>query len=144
MKLGTGYWFGRTAKVPSERLSAQVLLSEGFEDLDPSHPLGGQDGGRDAIGRKDGKRWIMGVYFPRGQQDFRTIKDKFLQDLKGVLANRVDGMVFVTNQGLRLAERKELREAAALKDLELYHLGRITAVLDKPEMTSVRTPIPFH
>ena len=33
---------------PSERLSAQLLLSQGFTDLDPSHPLGGKDGGKDA------------------------------------------------------------------------------------------------
>jgi hypothetical protein len=31
----------------SERLAAQILLHEGFVDLDPSHPLGGRDGGKD-------------------------------------------------------------------------------------------------
>ena len=33
---------------PSERLAGLVLLSERFTDLDPSHPLGGRDGGKDA------------------------------------------------------------------------------------------------
>ena len=52
----------------SERLAAQLLLSEGFTDLDPSHPLGGPDGKKDAICRKDCEKWIMAVYFARGQQ----------------------------------------------------------------------------
>lgn len=30
---------------PSERLAAQILHHEGFEAIDPSHPLGGKDGG---------------------------------------------------------------------------------------------------
>ena len=34
---------------PSERLAAQILLNEGYTGLDPSYPLGGQDGGKDAI-----------------------------------------------------------------------------------------------
>jgi hypothetical protein len=41
---------------PSERLAAQILLNEGFTAFDPSHPLGGKDGGKDAICMKDGMR----------------------------------------------------------------------------------------
>jgi hypothetical protein len=52
-------------QAPSERLAAQILLSDGFVGLDPSHPLGGKDGTKDAIAHKDGKRWLMAVYFPR-------------------------------------------------------------------------------
>ena len=29
---------------PSERLAAQILINEGFTDVDQSHPLGGRDG----------------------------------------------------------------------------------------------------
>ena len=29
----------------SERLAALILEQEGFRDIDPSHPLGGKDGG---------------------------------------------------------------------------------------------------
>ncbi len=35
-------------QTPSERLAAQILIHEGLIDLDPSHPLGGKDGGKDA------------------------------------------------------------------------------------------------
>lgn len=52
----------------SERLAAQILLEEGYESLDPSHPLGGPDGAKDAVCVKSGKKFIMAVYFPRGQQ----------------------------------------------------------------------------
>ena len=51
-------------QTPSERLAAQILLHEGFSDFDPSHPLGGKDGGKDAIATKEGMRFAMAVYFP--------------------------------------------------------------------------------
>lgn len=44
------------AQAPSERLAAQILVDAGYTDIDPSHPLGGKDGGKDAICNRDGKR----------------------------------------------------------------------------------------
>src|SRR5262245_5560410 len=79
---------------PSERLAAQILLSEGYRNLDPSHPLGGPDGGKDAICEKDGRRWVMAVYFPRGQKSSREIEEKFISDLEGTRTNDVDAMAF--------------------------------------------------
>ncbi|WP_032405577.1 hypothetical protein [Rhodococcoides fascians] len=70
-------------QTPSERLAAQVVHAEGYEGIDPSHPLGGKDGGKDAVATKDGKSWVMGVYFPRGQQSLGTIKKKITDDLVG-------------------------------------------------------------
>jgi hypothetical protein len=35
--------------------------------MDPSHPLGGQDGLKDLICNKEGKKYIVAVYFPRGK-----------------------------------------------------------------------------
>jgi hypothetical protein len=58
----------------SERLAAQILHAEGYADIDPSHPLGGRDGGKDALAIRSGKKWVMAVYFPRGQQAFEDIK----------------------------------------------------------------------
>jgi hypothetical protein len=123
---------------PSERLAAQILLDDGYQSLDPSHPLGGKDGGKDAICIKIGQRWLMAAYFPRGQQDFTIIKAKFVADLAGVARNAAIGIAFVTNQELRLAERDELRVAAAAAQIDLFHLERITAVLDKPSMAGIR------
>jgi hypothetical protein len=132
---------------PSERLAAQILLSEGFTDLDPSHPLGGKDGGKDAICKKDGKRWVMAVYFPRGQKSFSDIKAKFDSDFIGVEKHNAQGFAFVTNQELRLSERKELSDLTKTCEVEIYHLEQLTAILDKPDMGTVRKQflgIDFH
>jgi hypothetical protein len=56
-------------QAPSERLAVQILLFNGYEDVDPSHPLGGQDGGQDILCANDGLRCLAAVYFPRGQQN---------------------------------------------------------------------------
>ncbi|WP_019498588.1 hypothetical protein [Pseudanabaena sp. PCC 6802] len=122
----------------SERLSAQVLLADGFSDLDPSHPLGGKDGGKDAMCSKDGQLWVMGVYFPSGQQSFACIKKKFLSDAKGARKNSAEGFVFVTNQELMLAERRDLANSATDIRTEIYHLERMTTILDTPAFASIR------
>jgi hypothetical protein len=54
----------------SERLAAQILISEGFQWLDPSHPLGGPDGGKDAICSYDENEWVMAVYFANRKKRF--------------------------------------------------------------------------
>lgn len=125
-------------QTPSERLAAQILIHEDFKDLDPSHPLGGQDGGKDGSATKGGRRFAMGVYFPRGQQTFKSIKDKFENDVTGAKSSAVEGIAFVTNQELRLSEREEMRALAKPISAEIYHLERITAILDSPQMSAVR------
>lgn len=122
----------------SERLAAQVLAEDGFSRLDPSHPLGGKDGGADALCERDGRVWVMAVYFPRGQQEFRTIRDKFQTDASAAKSPGRDGIVFVTNQELRLAERRELAELVYPFAAEIFHLERVTLVLDKPAMAGIR------
>ncbi|WP_437898628.1 hypothetical protein [Sorangium sp. So ce124] len=123
---------------PSERLAAQMLLADGFSNLDPSHPLGGKDGGKDALCIRAGQLWAMAVYFPRGQQSFAEIRKKFAFDLVGARANGVDGLAFVTNQELSLSERKQLNASAAPTAVELYHLERITTLLDSVPMAATR------
>lgn len=88
--------------------------------------------------RKDDQRWLMAVYFPRGQKTFSDIKRKLLDDLSGVASNDADALAFVTNQELTLGQREDLKKAAKPVPVELYHLERITTVLDKPEMAGVR------
>lgn len=129
-----------TGQAPSERLTAQVLAHSGYEGIDPSHPLGGRDGGRDGICTKDGKTWSYAVYFPRDQQSFGTIEDKFDGDLGKAAAHTPHGLAFVTNQEMRLAERRELTERAETRGLalDLFHLERVAVVLDDPRMASVR------
>lgn len=125
-------------QAPSERMAAQILIDAGYDGLDPSHPLGGKDGGKDAVCSKQGKKWIMAAYFPRGQKDFAEIRAKFEGDLAGVTKNSAIGIAFVTNQEIRLSEREELRGLANNVEFDLFHLERITVALDAPPMASVR------
>jgi hypothetical protein len=128
-------------QAPSERLAAQILLFDGYEGLDPSHPLGGPDGGKDILCTKDGLHCLAAVYFPKGHQNFRETKKKFRGDLGKAEMQQppIDRFIFVTNQELRLAEREELAKLARDIDVELYHLERITAILDSPGMPAVRS-----
>jgi hypothetical protein len=125
-------------QAPSERLAAQILIHEGFSDLDPSYPLGGKDGGKDAIANKEGARFAMAVFFPRGKQTFNIVKTKFEGDLAGARRNSTEAIAFVTNQELTLGEREELKKLAAPTVVELYHLERIATILDTPGMARIR------
>jgi hypothetical protein len=121
----------------SERLAAQILLHDGFEQLDPSHPLGGPDGGRDAICVRNGTPHWVAVYFPRGEARFADVERKFESDLDSARQGGATDFVFVTNQELRLAERQRLLEKWP-DHIVLYHLERVTAILDDPGMYGVR------
>ncbi|WP_321817030.1 MULTISPECIES: hypothetical protein [unclassified Paraburkholderia] len=125
-------------QAPSERLSAQILTEEGFRGIDPSHPLGGKDGGREACCEFNGEPWVMAVFFPRGEKSFAEISAKFASDVEKVKRGGAKGIAFVTNQELRLSERSQLEREAQPLTLSLFHLERITAILDKPSMAAVR------
>lgn len=125
-------------QAPSERLAAIILSKEGFKGVDPSHPLGGKDGLKDMVLSFNGKRWIGAVYFPRGQQSFSDIKSKFTHDLSGIDANNAEGLAFVTNQEIRLSERKILTEIAPEVDVQIYHLERLASLLNTPSCYGIR------
>lgn len=127
--------YGQT---PSERLAALMLDEEGFTDIDPSHPLGGKDGGRDGECTRDSSKWTWAVYFPRGQQDFTTIEKKLKDDIAAARKHKPVGIAFVTNQELRLAERRDLRELGGDLDIDIYHLERLATILDRPRMAATR------
>lgn len=124
---------------PSERLAAQVLAAEGYEDVDPSHPLGGPDGGRDGECTRDGKNGVWAVYFSRGQDNTLTaLKKKLKADIKAAAKHNPEFLVFVTNQELRLSHRTTLRDLGGDIEIELFHLERVAGVLDRPHMAQVR------
>lgn len=120
----------------AERLAHQILLADGYTRLDPSAPLGGPDGGKDAICERDSKRWAVAVYFARSPATFSALRRKFLHDLESARSNGVHGVAFVTNERISPAERDRLADDAVLVDL--YHLERITTILDQPSMRHVR------
>ncbi|MGC2372788.1 MAG: NACHT domain-containing protein [Solirubrobacteraceae bacterium] len=121
----------------SERLAAQVLLAEGYTSLDPSHPLGGPDGGKDAVALREDQVWLVAVYFPRGRQPFAQIRRKLISDTESLKRNHAAGIVFVTNQELSLSQRDRLSKVSAAP-MELMHLERLATILDQPRMYGVR------
>jgi hypothetical protein len=125
-------------QTPSERLATTLLANEGYTAVDPSHPLGGKDGGKDALMKKDGLILVLAVYFPRSQQSFSDIKEKFNADFAGVKKNSATGFVFFSNQELRLAERSELHTLAGEVPIDLYHLERVTNLLNTPSNYGIR------
>lgn len=127
----------------SERLSHQIVAAEGYRRIDPSHPLGGRDGKRDAIAYRNEQKFIVACYFPRGQQEFRDIQDKFRSDCEGVKINGAVGIAFVTNQELRLSERTNLASACPEVEVDFFHLERVTSILDRPDMEAVRQQFLF-
>lgn len=124
----------------SERLSAQILYASDFIDIDPSHPLGGRDEGKDALALKDNLKYVMAAYYPKGQKDFTKIQKKFLTDLNKVNQNNAHGIAFVTNQEITIDQRKTLANLADKEQLQLdlFHLERIVAILDQPSMFNIR------
>ena len=96
-----------------------------------------RDGKKDLSLSYDGKRWIGAVYFPRGQKSFSEIKTKFLEDCEGIEKNDSCGIVFVTNQEISVGDRKELTESCRY-DVSVYHLERISSILNRPEFYGVR------
>ncbi|MDM5155605.1 hypothetical protein QUF88_17960 [Bacillus sp. DX1.1] len=86
---------------------------------------------------KGGIKWIGACYFPRGQQTFREIKDKFSHDLEGIERNSVDGLAFITNQELTLSQRSELTKLTGY-EVDIFHLERVVNLLNSPDNYGVR------
>ena len=122
----------------SERLAARLLPSDGYEGINPSHPLGGPDGGEDIRCKKEGKECIVAVYFPRGQKAFREIIEKYKVDLHKAITQQVSVFVFFTNQELSLGERHELENLSHSLSSDIYHLERIASALDAPKSYGLR------
>jgi len=85
-------------QTPSERMAALILNEESIESIDPAHPLGGKDGGADALIQKDAL-WVMAVYFPRGQQSIKETTEKLTSDVEKARTKEPKpvGDAFVTN-----------------------------------------------
>ena len=80
----------------------------------------------------------MAVYFPRGQQSFKTLKKKFVSDLAGARISGGEVFAFLTNQEITLGQREQLAQVASPTTLDLFHLERITMLLDVPDNAGIR------
>lgn len=116
----------------AERLGAHILAYHGFKDIDPSHPRGGPDGGKDIECSKEGEQWIGACYFPKGQKQFAEIKTKFSSDLESAKKHKPKGFVFITNQELTLGERAELEDIGGDISIQIIHLETLKHALDNP------------
>jgi hypothetical protein len=118
----------------AERLAARLLPIEGYQAIDPAHPLGGPDGGHDIVCRYRDRPAVVAVYFPNGTQTERVLIRKFESDLAGARAKDVRAMVFFTNQEMMLSTRARLVDLALTQamTLEVFHLERVAACLDRP------------
>lgn len=96
----------------AERMCADILIMQDFESVDPQSPLGGPDGTKDILCKKGVWKYLAAVYFAPLPKSFRTIKKKFLGDYEGVKKNKVDGIIFMTNQKLTPTNKKNLIEIA--------------------------------
>jgi fido (protein-threonine AMPylation protein) len=133
----------REGQTKAERLAANLLDLDGFTAIDPQCPLGGPDGIKDVICEKNGWKYVGAAYFPTTIKDFKAIKKKFDGDLKGVTQNKVDGIVFVTNQKLSPSERATLIKEAKNKKATalIYHVEKIRVLLDSPQGFALRLTI---
>ncbi len=120
----------------SERLAGHLLRAEGYQSVDPSHPLGGRDGLKDIVCTKDGIQWRSACFFPRRPQTVSAIEKKFIKDLGDLTGEQ--GFVFLTNQEITAAARKMLLAKVPSDRGDLFHLERIVSILDSPVSYGVR------
>lgn len=120
----------------AERMAAKLLMLEGYKDIDPQCPAGGPDGTKDILCEKEGKKYVVGCYFPNGQKSLAEITDKFSDDYVGVTKNNADGFVFVTNQKITPSER--VRLTSKFSSSEIFHGERVCGILDSPKGYGVR------
>lgn len=121
----------------SERMSAKLIDIEGYLEIDAQNPVGGPDGTKDIICYKNGKKYIVGCYFPNGQKAFKDIQGKVNDDLKGIAKNTAHGFIFVTNQKITPSERIELCQGHS-HETTIYHGERVCGILDSPKGYGVR------
>lgn len=123
----------RDGSTQAERLAAAILRLSGYDGIDPQAPIGGPDGGTDILCTKGGITWTGAVYFPPTPVAFGSIKKKFISDLAKVPVGNL-GFVFVTNRSLTVTQRTTLETlgAGASKNVDIFHLERLRALLDAP------------
>ncbi|WP_405957279.1 Fic family protein [Streptomyces phaeochromogenes] len=127
----------RLGQVVAERLCAGILRISGYTDIEPQAPLGGPDGKKDVVVRRDGRRYVAAVYFPTTASTFAATKRKYKDDLRGVEANSADGFIFLVNQHLSVGERADLLALGGPYD-EIFNVERMRAALDDPRGYGLR------
>lgn len=128
----------RYGPVQAERLAAALLHVEGYEDVDPQHPLGGRDGLKDVLCKRRGRLFVAAAYFPPTAPSTAALTKKFNDDFAGVARNNADGFCFFVNQRLSVTRRAKLISSTGAAQVEIYHLERMRALLDSARGCGVR------
>ena len=80
----------------------------------------------------------LGGVLPTRATGLKTIKSKLKDDVAAALKHNPKGVAFVTNQELKLAERKELCALGGDLKIDLFHLYRVATILDRSQMAQIR------
>ena len=136
-----------TNQLARERLCCAVLaLDNRFAEVNPRHPRGGPDGGRDieAVFRQE-QRAFGAVGFVNQANDSneqkKKIQRKFGDDLERALVAAPEVFVFLTNINLTISEKAELVSEAKARGLghaEIIDRERIRITLDSPDGFAAR------
>lgn len=122
----------RGDSILAERMCADILVMSDFDFVDPQSPLGGPDGTKDILCEKNNWKYVAAVYFPPLPKNYRSIKKKFLDDLKGVSKNNADGIIFMTNQKITPSQKDKLKKEASNQNAKsiIYDNESIRSLLD--------------
>jgi hypothetical protein len=127
---------------------ALLALDARFHDVQPRHPRGGKDGGRDLEARlTDGRSVWAGIGFRNSATDSaadrKWVKKKFSNDLTRALevAPELKAFVFITNVELTIGERDALTRMAKRRGIDfvdVLHRERLRILLDSPDGLAAR------
>ena len=121
---------------------ADLLGVEGYDNIQPIHPMGGRDNKRDIRCWQAGIKFVCACYFPptAAHLKFKDVKKKFKADIKGVTNDGAQGYVFATNVPLTDGQRDDLMKWGLKKcsHVVLYEIERIRVLLDKPIACALR------
>ncbi len=138
-----------TNQLHREQLCRAILaIDKRFSDVQPRHPRGGPDGGRDieAIFRDESLTYGAVGFINQAndsKEQKRTIIEKFTSDLNVALeANkRPSVFIFFTNINFTIGEKDTLIEKAKKKNIthcEILDRERLRITLDSPDGFSLR------
>lgn len=138
-----------TNQLHREQMCLAVLaIDKRFTNVQPRHPRGGPDGGRDieATYRREQKAFgaVGFVNQANDSNEHKTrVTSKFKEDLKNALAANEKPTVFIffTNVNLTIGEKDDLikiARSAGVIFCEIFDRERIRIQLDSPDGFSIR------
>jgi hypothetical protein len=131
-----------------ERVALAIIKTDKrFKNVQPRHPRGGPDGGRDIQASYESQEVFIAVGFLNSANDSdkdrrKTIR-KFKSDLKRAKEENKDlqNFIFITNVNLTTTQKRKSMEHARGKGIylcDIYDRERLRIVLDSPDGFAIR------